>query len=124
MIYIPPSIDQDWESESKNVTDEKDSADQNKTAPKTYMVSLANIADSRANVKLSGTDQQFPIPKGATASVTIKGGEDDYTFSAKPGKGTDKKLQINGQDEYTVKAADMPASLVVHNEGEHSFVFM
>ena len=83
----------------------------------TAVISIGNIAETDAVMSLEGNDNPFNVPKGATASIKLPGKE-DYKFRAKSSEGKD--LLVNGaKDWYDVKGAEMPASLVIHNEGKN-----
>lgn len=83
----------------------------------TFIISLANLADEDATL-LEGNSQTIYIPSKAAVSATLRG-NGSFLFSAETKEG--HALKIDGEDKKLVKEYDMPATLIIHEDGNKIF---
>ena len=80
-----------------------------------FMISVANLASEDAILRQdNGTT--ISVPSKATESTGVSGNE-SVVFTAETKSG--KPLKIDGESKKTLKELDMPATLVIHEEGNH-----
>ena len=84
-----------------------------------FIVSLANLANEDATL-MEGNSQTIYIPSKAAVSASLRG-NGSFVFSAETKEG--KTLKIDGEGRKIVKDAEMPATLIIHEDGNYNYFF-
>ena len=80
-----------------------------------FMISIANLVSEDVKLENNNTNLAIPIPANATIStgISFKYG---IVFNAKTTK-DGKDLMIDGKATLSLTDADMPATMIIHEEG-------